>query len=219
MEREEGVFDFGWLDRIFERIAEHAHTVILANPSGAKPAWMSRKYPEIRRVNAAGLLEPHWHRHNHCWSSPVYREKVGAINTQLATRYGRHPALAMWHVSNELGNDSLSVDWLRFRNRQGEAWYVGPRLDAGALGAFYRPLARRLGLEKAWDGELPQGISAQRRLGDGEDYVFLENFTPCSQTIALGGRRVRDLLTGGMLSDALILPSAGSTVLAVPSSY
>lgn len=106
-EREEGVFDFGWLDRIFDRMEEHGHKVILATPSGAKPAWMSQKYPEIRRVNADGLREPHWHRHNHCWSSPVYREKVKAINERLAERYGHRPALAMWHVSNELGNDTL----------------------------------------------------------------------------------------------------------------
>jgi len=106
-EREEGKFTFDWLDRIMDRMAEAGNKVILATPSGAKPAWMSKKYPEIRRVNAADWREPHWHRHNHCWSSPVYREKVRIINTRLAERYAGHPALAMWHVSNELGNDDL----------------------------------------------------------------------------------------------------------------
>ncbi len=106
-ERQEGVFTFDWLDRIMDRMAEAGHRVVLATPSGAKPAWMAKKYPEIRRVNASGVREPHWHRQNHCWASPVYREKVAIINTRLAERYASHPALAMWHVSNELGNDDL----------------------------------------------------------------------------------------------------------------
>jgi beta-galactosidase len=106
-EREEGEFDFAWLDDIMDRMAAAGHQAVLSTPSGAKPAWMSKKYPEVRRVNSAGIRDPHWRRHNHCWSSPVYREKVSIINTRLAERYAKHPALAMWHVSNELGNDYM----------------------------------------------------------------------------------------------------------------
>ena len=40
-------------------------------------------------------------RHNHCMTSPVYRQKVAAINARLAERYKDHPALGMWHISNE----------------------------------------------------------------------------------------------------------------------
>jgi beta-galactosidase len=42
-------------------------------------------------------------RHNHCATSPIYRAKVHEINTLLAQRYGNHPSLLMWHVSNEYG--------------------------------------------------------------------------------------------------------------------
>jgi beta-galactosidase len=104
-EPEEGHFTFDWLDRVMDRMAEEGHKVVLATPSGAKPAWMSAKYPEIRRVLKSGLREPHTGRHNHCWSSPVYREKVAVINRKLAERYGAHPALGMWHVSNELAGE------------------------------------------------------------------------------------------------------------------
>jgi len=102
-EREEGRFNFGWLDSVMDRMAKAGHNVILATPSGAKPAWLSKKHPEVRRVNRDGLREPHGERHNHCWSSPVYRDKVRLINTQLAERYHAHPALHMWHISNEYG--------------------------------------------------------------------------------------------------------------------
>ena len=104
-EPSEGVFTFEWMDRIMDRMAEEGHKVFLATPSGAKPAWMAKKYPEIRRVTRNGCREPYQSRHNHCWQSPVYREKVKEINTRLAQRYGRHPALAAWHVSNELEGD------------------------------------------------------------------------------------------------------------------
>ncbi len=113
-EPEEGRFTFDWLDRIMDRMAQDGHRAILATPSGAKPAWMSFTYPEIRRVDGQGLRDLHRRRHNHCWSSPVYREKVRIINTKLAERYGKHPALAMWHISNEMNGEcycDLCLKW------------------------------------------------------------------------------------------------------------
>jgi beta-galactosidase len=70
-EPREGELDFGWLDRAMDAAARAGRRVVLATPSGAKPVWMSLRYPEIRRVNRDGLREPHQGRHNHCWSSPV----------------------------------------------------------------------------------------------------------------------------------------------------
>ena len=104
-EREEGRYDFGWLDRLLDRMARAGHRVMLATPSGAKPAWLSQKYPEVRRVDRHGRREPHAGRHNHCWSSPIYREKVAEIDTRLAERYHAHPALGLWHVSNEYSGE------------------------------------------------------------------------------------------------------------------
>jgi beta-galactosidase len=104
-EPEEGKFSFEWLDRSLDRLAREGHRVILATPSGAKPAWLARRYPETRRVDRRGLREPYAGRHNHCWSSPVYREKVAIINGKLAERYRSHPALGMWHISNEYSGE------------------------------------------------------------------------------------------------------------------
>lgn len=103
LEPQEGRFEFDWLDRILDRLAENGMRVILATPSGAKPPWMSLKYPEICRVAPNGLRESHVGRHNHCPTSPVYREKVRIINTRLAERYKDHPAPLLWHLSNEYG--------------------------------------------------------------------------------------------------------------------
>jgi beta-galactosidase len=101
LEKADGQYDFTWLDETMDRLAAHGVFAVLATPSGAKPAWMSEKYPEVRRVKADGQREVHWFRHNHCRTSPVYRRKSQEMNARLAQRYKDHPALLMWHVSNE----------------------------------------------------------------------------------------------------------------------
>lgn len=105
LEPEEGVFRFEWLDDIMDRMAAQGMKAVLATPSGAKPNWMAAKYPEIRRMEPNGLRQPQGKRHNHCFTSPVYREKVTIINTKLAERYGKHPALGVWHLSNEYSGE------------------------------------------------------------------------------------------------------------------
>ncbi len=66
---------------------------------------MSEKYPEIRRVDSSGKREESGKRHNHCYTSPVYREKVKAMNTALAQRFAKHPGVILWHLSNEYGGE------------------------------------------------------------------------------------------------------------------
>lgn len=105
LEPEEGVFTFDFLDQLLDKLYQNGIYVFLATPSGARPAWMSEKYPEVLRVQANRVRNLHGMRHNHCYTSPVYREKVTIINTKLAERYSNHPAVIGWHISNEYGGD------------------------------------------------------------------------------------------------------------------
>ncbi len=105
LEPQEGMYDFAWLDEVIDRLWKGGIHVILATPSGARPAWMAQKYPEVLRVNPQ-LQRMHFgERHNHCLTSPVYREKVRQINTALAEHYAGHPAVILWHLSNEYSGD------------------------------------------------------------------------------------------------------------------
>jgi beta-galactosidase len=92
LEPAEGQFAFGWLDKVMDDLAANGAYAVLATPSGAKPAWLSQKYPEVLRVEHYGIRNRHGGRHNHCFTSPVYREKARIINTMLAERYKDHPA-------------------------------------------------------------------------------------------------------------------------------
>lgn len=105
LEPEEGVYNFEWLDEIMDKLYENGIDVILATPSGARPAWLAQKYPEVLRVNEEGIRNEFGVRHNHCLTSPLYRKKVREINTLLAQRYKNHPALKMWHISNEYSGE------------------------------------------------------------------------------------------------------------------
>ncbi|SDD66014.1 beta-galactosidase [Paenibacillus sp. UNCCL117] len=105
IEPEEGVFTFDWLDQTLDRLAAGGIYAWLSTPSGARPAWMSERYPEVLRVGGNRVRNLHGLRHNHCLTSPVYREKVRTINAKLAERYAAHPAVIGWHISNEYGGE------------------------------------------------------------------------------------------------------------------
>ena len=105
LEPQEGKYDFDWLAQIIDRLYENGIYTVLATPSGARPAWLDAKYPEAMRVNQMGMREHHGGRHNHCMSSPAYREKVALIDRKLAERFGSHPGVIMYHISNEFSGE------------------------------------------------------------------------------------------------------------------
>ncbi len=105
LEPEEGKYDFSWLDERVDALYKNGVYTVLGTPTGARPAWLDEKYPEVRRVSAERVRDLHGKRHNHCMRSPVMREKITALNTQLATRYKDHPGVILWHISNELNGE------------------------------------------------------------------------------------------------------------------
>lgn len=137
LEPEEGKFEFSWLDEIMDKLHSNGIYVILSTPSGARPAWMSQKYPEVLRVKEDRIRNLHGERHNHCYTSPIYREKVRIINTKLAERYKDHPALILWHVSNEYEGECHCElcqqefrQWLKEKyngdlDKLNKAWWTG----------------------------------------------------------------------------------------------
>lgn len=101
----EGEFHLEWMEEIVEKLYQNGIYTVLSTPSGARPAWLDAAYPEAMRVDNRGLRNHHGIRHNHCMTSPKFREKVAIIDRKLAERLGSHPGVILYHISNELGGE------------------------------------------------------------------------------------------------------------------
>lgn len=104
-EPEEGRFELDWLADIIHNLYDNGIYTILATPSGARPRWLAEKYPEVLRVNESRQKLIFGERHNHCLTSEKYRENVAIIDKKLAERFGKDPAVILWHISNEFGGE------------------------------------------------------------------------------------------------------------------
>lgn len=102
---DEITYNFGWLDELIDSLYESGVYVCLATSTGAHPAWMATKYPDVLRVDKDGRKRKFGGRHNSCPNSPTYRLYSERIADKLAERYKDHPAVLVWHVSNEYGGD------------------------------------------------------------------------------------------------------------------
>ncbi|UOQ48348.1 beta-galactosidase [Gracilibacillus caseinilyticus] len=100
---DETTYNFDGLDKIINRLYDNGVYVCLATSTGAHPAWMAKRYPDVRRVDFEGRKRQFGGRHNSCPNSPTYRKYAERIADKLAERYKDHPAVLIWHVSNEYG--------------------------------------------------------------------------------------------------------------------
>ncbi len=98
-----GEYDFTALDEVMDLLAAHGIRANLGTGTSSTPPWLTTAHPEVLPVAVDGTTRWPGGRQAFCPSSPVYRERSLALVEAVATRYGDHPALARWHVSNELG--------------------------------------------------------------------------------------------------------------------
>ncbi|MFC0333012.1 beta-galactosidase [Paenibacillus sepulcri] len=101
----ESTYSFETLDQIMDMLHENGIYACLATSTGAHPAWMARQFPDVLRTDFDGRKRKFGGRHNSCPNSPSYRTFSERIASKLAERYKDHPALLLWHVSNEYGGE------------------------------------------------------------------------------------------------------------------
>lgn len=100
---DEETYRFEWLDDVVEKLHANGITVCMGTSTAAHPAWMAARYPDVLTVDANGNKRKYGRRHNSCPSSPTFRKYSQRLAGKLAERYGRHPAVRLWHVNNEYG--------------------------------------------------------------------------------------------------------------------
>lgn len=103
LEPREGEFDFGWLDRILDKLHAAGIRVDLATATASPPPWLSHRYPEVLPVTESGVRLATGSRQQYCPSSPVYRRLAARLTQAIVDRYAGHPALELWHINNEYG--------------------------------------------------------------------------------------------------------------------
>lgn len=138
LEPKDGQFDFAWLDKIFDLCEAHDKHVLLATPTGARPAWLAAAHPETSRVLKDGSRALWGERENHCYTSPEMRKYSARIIQKLAERYADRDPLIAWHVSNEYNGECFCPLCLAEFRKYLQAKYV--TLDAfnsAAWSAFW----------------------------------------------------------------------------------
>lgn len=105
LQPDEDTYNFEKLDRIMEYIHENGLKVCLATSTGAHPAWMARKHPDILRTDMNGIKRKFGGRHNSCPNSPTYRKYAPRLAAELAKRYKDYDNIVAWHISNEFGGE------------------------------------------------------------------------------------------------------------------
>ena len=96
-------YNFAELDEIIDMLSKANIQIVLATSTGAMPAWLVRKYPEVARVDYEGRRHKFGGRHNACPNSPVFQHYAHELAHRLVERYGSNPHVVCWHVSNEYG--------------------------------------------------------------------------------------------------------------------
>lgn len=99
----DGRFDFRRLDAVIDLLHANGIGVNLGTGTASPPPWLTTAHPELLPVMADGTTRWPGGRQHWCPSSPVFRERALALVDAVARRYGHHPAVQLWHVSNELG--------------------------------------------------------------------------------------------------------------------
>ena len=105
LQSDEVTYHFEKLDKIMNLVRDNGMKVCMATSTGAHPAWMARKHPDILRVESNGMRRKFGSRHNSCPNSPTYQKYAKALAARLAERYKDYDNIVAWHISNEYGGE------------------------------------------------------------------------------------------------------------------
>lgn len=98
-----GEFDWGWLDKAVETLAEVGLEITMCTPTATPPKWLIDKHPEILAWDETGHPRTFGSRRHYCFSSDIYRKESQRISKAVIERYAHNPAVTSWQTDNEYG--------------------------------------------------------------------------------------------------------------------
>ena len=108
LEPREGEYEFGWLDRVLDRLHAGGIAVALATPTASPPPWFTFAHPDALPVTRDGVrLLPRQPGHLLPERAGLPGRRRGGSPPRWPTGTRAHPALALWHVHNEYGTSCV----------------------------------------------------------------------------------------------------------------
>ena len=121
-EPSQGKFEFGWFDKILDKMQANRIRVILDIPGTPAPIWLHRTYRGIDIVNQNGNRLPPAERYMDDISDPNYVHEVKNLADAMTKHFAHNPAILAIGYDNEIGNGFMSyseadrqrfIAWLR----------------------------------------------------------------------------------------------------------
>jgi len=130
IEPEEGVYDFGWLDRAVKLAAKYNLKVVMCTSTATPPVWLVRKYPEVLKTNEDGTTMDHGSRQHASFSSNFYRSYSLKMIEELAKHYGNDDRIIGWQLDNE---PYTNTDYGQDAHQRFRAWLKNKYATIDAL--------------------------------------------------------------------------------------
>ena len=128
-----GVFDWGWLDRAVQVLADAGLQIVMCTPTATPPKWLVDRDPQMLAVGADGRPRRFGSRRHYDFSSDAYLEQARRITRAYAERYGSHPAVVAWQTDNEYGCHDTVVSHSPQAVQRFRAWLRQRYGDVAAL--------------------------------------------------------------------------------------
>lgn len=111
IEKEEGKFDFEFLDEFFDLCEELDMKILLGTGTASPPYWIHEKYPDVNILSNTGKQYPNnvsytWA----CIDNPGYLKEAERYMRTLIERYKDHPALDSYQLHNEVGFPFMPIE-------------------------------------------------------------------------------------------------------------
>jgi len=103
IEREEGEYNFEWLDKAISMLGKKGIKAIIGTPTAAPPPWIVKEHPDVLRLDGHGRRATEATRKNYCPNNARYIEYSRRIAEKLALHYKDNPNVIGWQIDNEFG--------------------------------------------------------------------------------------------------------------------
>src|ERR1700710_2019306 len=99
-EPQEGVYDFGHIDRVLNAMHKAGISVIVGTPTYAVPTWLVKKYPDVLATTSRGQNQ-YGARQNMDITNEHFRFYAEQVIRKILEHVKDHPAIIGYQVDNE----------------------------------------------------------------------------------------------------------------------